>query len=281
MSVYAIGDVQGCYDSLARLLEKISFDPGSDQLWFAGDLVSRGPKSLETLRLVRSLDAVTVLGNHDLHLLAIGAGKRKAKASYKLEKLLAAPDCGELLEWLRFRPLIHQDLTLGYTLVHAGIPPQWNIEKALEEAQLVENILRSADYSSLLENMYEHGPDSWSETLQHNARYRYIINSLTRMRYCTSQGQLDLEYKGKPGDQAAGFHPWFEIDSQNNKQMRLVFGHWSTLGIHKHNTVYCIDSGCVWGRQLSAIRLEQPSFAPVLTQIQCPDYQSPDKNTKL
>lgn len=259
MSVYVIGDVQGCYDSLVRLLEKVKFDQSQDQLWFTGDLVNRGPKSLETLRFVRSLaqNAISVLGNHDLHFLAVAYGKRPSKTSVQLDKLLKAPDLPELLDWLRHLPFIHTCKETQYLMVHAGIPPQWTIKKAIDEAKQVESVLQSPKFTDLLQNMYKKGPNNWSESLQKQQRWRYTINALTRMRFCTAEGELNLKHKGKINDQIENYAPWFSFKTRQDQHQRIVFGHWSALGIKQFENVYCIDSGCVWGRQLSALRLDK------------------------
>lgn len=258
MAVFAIGDIQGCYDELQRLLERIKFNPAKDTLWFAGDLVNRGPKSLETLRFVKSLGAhaICVLGNHDLHLLALAAGNDKHKASDTLDEVLAAPDRDELLEWLRHRPLLHHDASLGFTLVHAGLPPQWDLGIASECARELETVLQSNDYTDFLRNMYGNQPARWSPSLQGIERLRFIVNCFTRMRYVSNEGDLDLASKGAPGTQPDGFVPWYAAPGRKSARLHILFGHWSTVGKVTGHNVYPLDTGCVWGGQLSALRLD-------------------------
>ncbi|MFQ5469658.1 MAG: symmetrical bis(5'-nucleosyl)-tetraphosphatase [Gammaproteobacteria bacterium] len=258
MAVYAIGDIQGCYDDLQRLLDKLNFNPSKDILWFAGDLVNRGPKSIEVLRFVKELgdSAITVLGNHDLHLLAVTHGVVSARPNDTFEEILAAPDRDVLLDWLRRLPLIHHDESLCYTMVHAGLPPQWDLKTARANAAEVEAILRSDDYLALLERMYGNEPAQWSNDLAGWDRLRFIINCFTRMRFCNDQGQLTLKQKGEPGTQPKGFKPWFEVQNRANSDLNIIFGHWSTLGHKGIEGVYALDSGCVWGGRLTALRID-------------------------
>lgn len=258
MAVYAIGDVQGCYDELQSLLEKIQFDPSKDMLWFAGDLVNRGLKSLEVLRFVKGLEdsAIVVLGNHDLHLLAVALGCQWPRPKDTFDQILAAPDRNELLDWLRYRPLLHHDSALGYTLIHAGLPPQWGLEVAKRCALEAEAVLRSDGYVEFIEQMYGNEPVLWENTLTGNDRLRFIINCFTRLRYCDEQGRLELNEKGAPGKQPPGYFPWFDIKGRASADMKIIFGHWSTLGIKTHGNVYALDTGCVWGGELTAMRLD-------------------------
>jgi len=258
MAVFAIGDVQGCFDDLLRLLERLNFEPEEDQLWFTGDLVNRGPKSLETLRFVRELGdgAISVLGNHDLHLLAVAEGFQQLKPKDTLQSLLDAPDTAELLEWLRFRPLMHFDEQLGYLLVHAGLPPQWNLKQGLACAREVEQVLRGAAYRHLLQEMYGNEPAIWQDALEGNARLRYIINACTRIRYCKPDGSLDFMHKGAPGSQPPDLAPWFRVAGRRNAEIDIVFGHWSTLGDSRTPRAWAMDSGCLWGGKLTALRLD-------------------------
>ncbi len=255
MSVYAIGDIQGCYDSLRRLLDKIKFDPHCDQLWFAGDLVNRGPKSLETLRFIKSLgsSAISVLGNHDLHLLATSLQQRKPKAKDSLDAILAAPDREELLRWLRHRPLLHSDL--GFHLLHAGLPPQWDMKLAQKLARQAEQTLRGSAYEDFFQQMYGDKPDIWSASLTPLEQTRFIVNCFTRMRFCDASGRLDFKYKGPPGSQPAHLMPWFSHPDRKSRDSTLIFGHWSTLGFYQGHNCYGIDTGCLWGGQLTALRL--------------------------
>lgn len=258
MSTYAIGDVQGCYKSLLKLLDKIKFNPDIDRLWFAGDLVNRGPQSLETLRFIKSLgdSATCVLGNHDLHLLALATGG-SSKKHPTLMDILHATDRRDLLHWLRYRPLLHYDEEFDTALVHAGIPPGWKVKNALKRAAEVESILRSNYYPDLLKHMYGNNPDQWSKTLSGNARLRFIINAFTRMRYCDMNGHLDFRYNQRPGKQPNHLYPWFELPRKHRLKSRILFGHWSTLGHIQQDKFIALDSGCVWGRKLTAVRVEK------------------------
>jgi bis(5'-nucleosyl)-tetraphosphatase (symmetrical) len=273
MAVYAVGDVQGCLAALQALLRNIGFDPAQDQLWFTGDLVNRGPQSLETLRFVRALgpSAVTVLGNHDLHLLALAAGAAKLKSRDTLATTLAAPDRDELLAWLRSRPLLHHDARLNVALVHAGLLPSWTLEQALRLAAEAQETLRHGD--SFFAHMYGDLPDRWSEALRGHDRIRVIINALTRLRYCDLDGAMDLHCNGAPGTQPVDLVPWYAVPGRKSAGARIVFGHWSTLGTYQGNNVVGIDSGCVWGGALTAVRLDGPDAGFV--QVPCPELQRP------
>lgn len=257
MAVYAIGDIQGCYDELMRLLELIRFDPATDRLWFTGDLVNRGPASLLTLRFVRDLGerAITVLGNHDLHLLAVAKGA-PVHHSDTLDDILAAPDRDELLDWLRQQPLLHYDRVLNHTLIHAGLPPQWDLATAQRCAAEVEAVLRGDDYREFFHHMYGDEPEAWDEELGGWGRLRFITNCFTRLRYCTRNGRLCLEVKGAPGTQPPDCLPWFEVAERASASLSIVFGHWSTLGLYRGQGVTALDTGCLWGGQLTALRLD-------------------------
>jgi bis(5'-nucleosyl)-tetraphosphatase (symmetrical) len=260
MAVYAIGDVQGCYHPLQRLLDRLRFDPGQDILWFAGDLVNRGPQSLPVLRLVYSLgeQAVTVLGNHDLTLLAVAEGYRHPKRSDTFQAILTAPDREVLLHWLRQRPLLHHDPVLGFTLVHAGLAPQWDLLQAQACAAELAAVLSSADYRTLLAQMFGSEPRVWCEDLQGMERLRFCVNCFTRMRYCHADGALNFSEKGAPGSQPADLWPWFRVPGRRNADLNIVFGHWASLGYYREPGIYALDSGCVWGGRLTAIRLDAP-----------------------
>ncbi|MSP52636.1 MAG: symmetrical bis(5'-nucleosyl)-tetraphosphatase [Gammaproteobacteria bacterium] len=258
MSTYAIGDLQGCYDELQCLLDKIKFDPAQDTLWFTGDLVNRGSKSLECLRFVKRLgtNAITVLGNHDLHLLAVAYANRRISEGDTLDEILQAPDRDELLTWLRQQPLLHDDPHLNFVLVHAGIAPQWDLSTAQNLAHEVEAQLQTTD-SELLEQIYGNEPACWDDSLTGVARWRCIINYFTRMRFCTKDGCLDLNYKGELAGAPADMLPWFKMPARKTQQNRIIFGHWAALqGKADAPNVFALDTGCVWGESLTALRLE-------------------------
>lgn len=257
MATYAIGDIQGCYGSLRRLLDSCAFDPAQDRLWFVGDLVNRGPHSLDTLRFVKSLGdaAITVLGNHDLYLLMVAEGvARKRSAEDTLDEVLAARDRDELLAWLRSSPLCHVEGE--YCLVHAGLLPQWTAERARALAAEVEALLRGDDYRDALSNMWGSEPAAWSDDLTGHARLRVIVNAMTRMRFCSPGGVMEFKAKGEPGNAPPGFLPWFAVPGRASADRVLVTGHWSALGLRLEARLLALDSGCLWGRHLSALRLE-------------------------
>ncbi|MDH5184942.1 MAG: symmetrical bis(5'-nucleosyl)-tetraphosphatase [Gammaproteobacteria bacterium] len=259
MATYAIGDIQGCFEPLQALLQKIDFDPQQDTLWFTGDLVNRGPNSLETLRYIKGLGsaAITVLGNHDLHLLAVHEGQQKFQHdSDTLTPILQADDRDELLSWLRHQPLLHHDEQLQMTMIHAGLPPQWDLALARTAAAEVEAVLRSEDYLDFFNHMYGNLPDVWSDKLQGHDRLRFIVNCFTRLRFCTDHGKLALSAKGAPGTQPQGMRPWFQISGRSSAGNSIIFGHWSTLGLHLDDNVISLDTGCLWGGELTALRLE-------------------------
>jgi bis(5'-nucleosyl)-tetraphosphatase (symmetrical) len=275
MSVYAIGDVQGCYQPLRALLAAIRFDPMRDLLWFTGDLVNRGPQSLEVLRYVKALGdrAVCVLGNHDLHLLAVAAGVAKSKKRDTLEKILSAPDKGELLQWLRSLPLLHHDNQLGYTLIHAGLLPAWTLADAKRLAQEAKDVLRGEVVMNFFHHMYGDLPDHWNENLQGTDRLRVIINAFTRLRYCDLEGNMDLRPTGPPGSQPPDLMPWFQVPGRRSLDLRIVFGHWSTLGLWQGDGVIGLDSGCLWGKSLSAVRLDHDPVK--FFSVPCPSCLAP------
>ncbi len=258
MAAYAIGDVQGCYDALRRLLDGLRFDPGRDSLWFAGDLVNRGPQSLLVLRLVRDLGerAVTVLGNHDLTLLAVAEGLRQPKRFDTFQAILTAPDRDALLTWLRQRPLLHHDPALGFTLVHAGLAPQWDLQQAQSCAAELHHVLRGPGYRDFLARMFGSEPRRWNAALEGYERLRYSVNCFTRLRYCDADGALNFSEKGPPGSQPAGLWPWFKAPGRRNAALHIVFGHWASLGYYREPGILALDSGCVWGGRLTAVRLD-------------------------
>ncbi|MGH8123391.1 MAG: symmetrical bis(5'-nucleosyl)-tetraphosphatase [Rudaea sp.] len=269
MAVYAIGDVQGCYDELARLLEKIRFDSSRDTLWFCGDLVNRGGQSLAVLRQVRSFgkSAICVLGNHDLSLLAVAERDEAAQAKVNpdLREVLFAPDRDSLLNWLRTRPLLHVDRTLNFILVHAGFAPGWTLERAERAAREVEQRLGGEGARRLLTAMFGNKPDMWTRQLRGIERLRATINVMTRLRFCDVRGRIAYAEKGAPGTQKPGLYPWFEVPGRVRQDMRIVCGHWSTLGRFHGMGVYAIDGGCVWGGELIALRLDgqEPQFISI------------------
>lgn len=259
MAVYAIGDLQGCYDPFRRLLDEIRFDPARDTLWLTGDLVNRGPKSLKTLRFVRSLGgaARTVLGNHDLHLLSLANDIAVSGNRFdSMWKVLAADDCDELIDWLRRLPLACYSEELDTLMVHAGLPPQWSVKKALKRAAEVEAALRADDYQQLLEKLYGDKPDVWSGQLSGHKRLRFIVNCLTRMRMIDADGRLDFRHKGPPPAKSGRLVPWFRARDAKWRGTRIVFGHWSALGLLVEPELVAVDTGCVWGGKLTAVRLD-------------------------
>src|SRR5689334_15730523 len=231
MTTYAIGDIQGCYDQLRRLLDSLKFDPARDAAWFVGDLVNRGPQSLQILRFVRDLGecAVTVLGNHDLHLLVVAGGVRKQHGGDTLTEILEATDRDELLDWLRHRKMMHA--ASGYAMVHAGLLPQWSIERALALAAEVETALRSEDYTELLRHMYGNEPTQWSDSLQGYDRLRTIINAMTRLRLCDRAGRMEFSHKTAPRDVPQGYMPWFDVPGRASAATPVICGHWAALGL--------------------------------------------------
>lgn len=274
MAIYVIGDIQGCFRELMGLLQEIRFRPGDDQLWFTGDLVNRGPDSLQVLRYVRGLgsNALTVLGNHDLHLLACAQGVVRTHRGDTLDQVLAADDRDELLAWLRARPLMHHDPLHGVTLIHAGLPPQWDLALAQSCAAEVEAMLRSGDYAEFLAHMYGNEPDYWDESHSGWDRLRFITNCFTRLRYCDADGRLYLKSKGEPGSQAHGLFPWYQLEQRKSRELNIIFGHWSTLGLYRGEGVSSLDTGCLWGGLLTALRLSDGA----VFSYACNGYQPPD-----
>jgi bis(5'-nucleosyl)-tetraphosphatase (symmetrical) len=269
MALYAIGDVQGCDAELGALLEALRFRADSDRLWFVGDLVNRGPDSLAVLRRVRSLgDAATVaLGNHDLHLLAVALGVAPIRADDTLGDILAAPDRDALLEWLAARPLFHEDAALNVCMLHAGLAPQWDLELTRQCARELEAALTS-DPGKLFARLYGDQPDHWDQVHNAEDRLRFITNCFTRLRYVDADGRLMLRAKGSPKKyQGKSLIPWFEAAAARWRGPRVVFGHWSTLGFFSNADVTGLDTGCVWGGSLTALRLDDPGAKPV--QVAC------------
>ncbi len=255
MAIYAIGDVQGCYEPLRRLLDVIAFDPTADRLWFAGDLVNRGPDSLAVLRFVKSLGAgaVVVLGNHDFHLMCRAEGISPAKRQDTLDDVLRAKDRDDLVGWLRGLPLIHRED--GYVLTHAGLLPQWDVGTAVELAREVETRLRCDGYRSFLRHQAGQGPSAWSGDLVGPDRWNCIVSVFTRLRCCTADGHMALAFSGPPAEAPAGYSPWF-VWPRDGAEETILYGHWAALGLHRENGAVCLDSGCVWGGPLTALRLD-------------------------
>jgi bis(5'-nucleosyl)-tetraphosphatase (symmetrical) len=257
MATYAVGDIQGCFNSLERLLDKCCFNPRVDRLWLVGDLVNRGPKSLETLRFVKQLGkaALTVLGNHDLYLLMVAEGAVKGRGKDDtLQPILDAPDCSELLDWLRHQPLCHVEGS--FCMVHAGLLPQWTPAQARALAREVEKALQGAKYRKFIANMWGSKPDAWSDDLDGWPRLRVIVNAMTRMRFCTAAGVMDFHAKGETSKAPPGYLPWFAVPGRQSADAVLVTGHWSALGLQVSDNLLALDSGCLWGGHLSAVRLE-------------------------
>ncbi|MGA9341598.1 MAG: symmetrical bis(5'-nucleosyl)-tetraphosphatase [Rhodanobacteraceae bacterium] len=260
MAIWAIGDVQGCHEELAKLIDKLRFDPSQDTLWFCGDLVNRGGESLSVLRLVKSLGerTIVVLGNHDLSLLAVAERKQQdqSRVNAELREVLFAPDRDELLDWLRGRKLLHVDRDLRYLMVHAGLFPSWSIADAEQAARDVEEKLQGHDYRRLMRHLFGNKPDLWNPRLRGIDRLRANINVMTRMRYCDVRGRIAYQEKGAPGTQRAGLYPWFTVPGQVPRDIRIVCGHWSTLGRFDGLGIRAIDTGCVWGGELTALRID-------------------------
>ena len=255
MALYAIGDLQGCLEPLERMLDSLAFDPARDRAWFVGDLVNRGPDSLGCLRLVKSLGpaAVTVLGNHDLHLLCVAEGIEKSRPRDTLDAVLAAPDRDELVDWLRRRPLMHVDG--AFAMVHAGLLPLWPVATARALAGEVECVLQGPGWRRFLAHLYGNHPERWDDGLAGDDRLRAIVNAMTRLRVCTREGAMDLAFKGEPGEHHAHRVPWFDMPGRENATHTIVCGHWSALGLRVSDRVLSLDSGCVWGNSLTAVRL--------------------------
>jgi bis(5'-nucleosyl)-tetraphosphatase (symmetrical) len=256
MATIAIGDVQGCYDQLMRLLERSGYDERRDTLWFVGDLVNRGPQSAQTVRFAKSLGErqVTVLGNHDLALLVVAAGLAKPHRGDTFDDVLRAPDREELLAWLRHQKMMHAGN--GYAMVHAGLLPEWGIARALELGREVEAALQGPDHRAFLKHLYGNEPLRWRDDLAGYDRLRVIVNAMTRVRLVTSDGMMEFSHKLGLADAPAGYLPWYDAPGRASGGTPVIFGHWAALGLLLREDVVCLDSGCVWGRSLSALRLE-------------------------
>nr|CAA6830842.1 MAG: Bis(5'-nucleosyl)-tetraphosphatase, symmetrical (EC [uncultured Thiotrichaceae bacterium] len=273
MATYVVGDLQGCFNPLMRLMDQLKFDPAFDRVWFAGDLVSRGPQSLQTLRYAKSLghSSISVLGNHDISLIAAAHGVITPHKS--LAALFDAPDFPELLEWVTHRPLLHHDKNLNAVMVHAGIPPVWDLKTATAYARDAETQLQQADPSQWLASIYDNKPTEWNPEDKAIDRQRYTINALTRMRYCEAEGQLEFKQKQSP-EVTSKVHPelfpWFRHPIRRKIPQTIYFGHWSTLGYHQGNNVVALDTGCVWGGKITAIHIDSDKKAKY--QVTCTEY---------
>jgi bis(5'-nucleosyl)-tetraphosphatase (symmetrical) len=259
MANYAIGDIHGCLHEFTALLKLINFSENRDKLWLVGDLVNRGPHSLEVLRFIRSIEksVIITLGNHDLHLLALQFMPRLHAKFPLLGPIFAAPDCAELLHWLRMQPIMHYDDKLGFAMSHAGIFPHWEIEQASMYAREFESTLRSKKYSDLLFHMYGSKPERWEEKLSGWDRLRFIVNAFTRMRFCSADGKLNLTCKAEIGSEPFGYMPWFKVPNRKNSMIKIIFGHWAALaGKTDEPNIFALDTACVYGGKLTALRLE-------------------------
>jgi bis(5'-nucleosyl)-tetraphosphatase (symmetrical) len=277
VAVFAIGDVQGCHAELTALLERLSPVAGRDEIWFVGDLVNRGPDSLAVLRLVRSLGrmAVVTLGNHDLHLLALAIAGTAPVREHDLAAVLAAPDRDELVDWLRRQPLAHYRPEMNTLMVHAGVPPAWDPLQTVKLAREVQRVLQGQDCKAFLQAMYGEEPNRWAGDLRGHDRLRFIVNGLTRIRFCGPDGRLDLRQKGPPRDAPSGLIPWFDVPDRRTAAVRVVFGHWSTLGLLQRKNLLGLDTGCVWGGSLTAARLDGPMR---LFEAPCAGYRQPGQS---
>jgi bis(5'-nucleosyl)-tetraphosphatase (symmetrical) len=278
MSIYAIGDAQGCFQQVQALLEQLrqapsSPDSSAPSFIFVGDLINRGPRSLDTLRFVHSLgkNAKVLLGNHDLHLLALAHNIRQPGKSDTVDEILRAPDCEQLLDWLRQQPLALFEH--GHLLVHAGVLPQWSVEQTLQLAQEVSAMLSGPDWLDFLRQMYGNTPARWDDSLQGADRLRCIVNALTRIRFCQVDGSMDFSSSEGAAAAPAGCLPWFDLPGRLTENTPIVFGHWSTLGLLLRENVVGLDTGCVWGGKLTAVRLDDHA----VFQVSCPQYQQPGK----
>lgn len=281
MAVYAVGDIQGCYAPLSRLLENINFDPAQDTLWCVGDLVNRGPDSLEVINLLKSLknQCVSVLGNHDLHLLSMVYGIRTPRPNDTLNKILESPQVDEIAHWLRQLPLLHHDAKSGHLLCHAGIYPWWTLEQAVNHADEVSTLLRDdSAVKKLLSTIYGNSPNKWRDDLGPKQRRRFIINAFTRMRFVSPKGRLNFSHSGYQGLLRKNRLPWFKIPNPSLDHYKVIFGHWSAAGLKNKKRYLGLDTGCVWGRHMTMVKLPE---IPTTKKIKksdifiCPNINSP------
>ena len=268
MATYAVGDIQGCFYELEQLLDTINFDKKFDQIWFVGDLVNRGPQSLEVVQFVKSLGdaAICVLGNHDVHLIACHANVQTCNPQSSLRQILDAPNSDDIINWLRTQHLLHHDEILNWTMVHAGLLPQWDLALAKTCAQEVEQQLCSENYIDFLQHVYGDTPNQWSDDLNNRDRWRISLNTFTRLRVCNKQGAMDLEYKGPLGEQPPHLHAWFDVP-RKSEHLRILFGHWSALGLKHTENLLALDTGCLWGKQLTAARIDVDPV--VIYSVEC------------
>lgn len=273
MASYVIGDIQGCFHSFQQLLQKIQFNPGQDQLWLVGDIINRGSGSLEMLRWAyeHQDSLVIVLGNHDLHTIAVAEGFVPLHKSDTLQPLLEAADAKQLLTWLRHQPLIYQDQNRNLLMVHAGLLPQWSVNEAVAFAGEVESVLQGSGYRDFLSNMYGNQPVQWHASLEGMDRLRLITNVMTRIRTCTIDGEMNFKFSGQLEDIPAGFLPWFDVPQRQSAEAIILFGHWSALGLQMRPNLYALDTGCLWGGELTAMRLEDRA----IFQVPCAPEDSP------
>jgi bis(5'-nucleosyl)-tetraphosphatase (symmetrical) len=279
MATFLIGDVQGCYDELRSLLRECAFDFDRDHAVFLGDLVNRGPKSLQVLQFVRDMGtkATVLLGNHDLHLLATAHGVRKPSRKDTLDELLNHADAPALLKWLRQQNIALHLPEHGLLCVHAGVLPSWSLADCLVYAQELQHALRTCDYGQFLAHMYGDEPAHWDDQHTGTTRFRAFVNAFTRLRFCNAKGEMDHKTKEGADAAPAGYMPWFEVPGRATQSTRIAFGHWSTLGLKLNAQIAALDTGCVWGGALSALRLAQaqPGKAEQLFQVPCTGYQAP------
>jgi bis(5'-nucleosyl)-tetraphosphatase (symmetrical) len=270
----AFGDLQGCRTPFQQLLAKAAPAPDTP-LWFAGDLINRGSESLATLRDIVALGerAVPVLGNHDLHLLSVSAGIRKSKKGDTIDDILAAPDAADLLEWVRHRPLAHFENNM--LMVHAGVLPQWDVALTLELADELQRALRAPSWKETLAGLYGNEPNRWKPGLKGIERLRVTCSALTRVRFCNQEGVMDFSTSGGLNSAPPGFMPWFDVPSRKTANVTVVFGHWAALGLTLRDNLIGLDSGCVWGEKLSAVRLAADPAQRTLTQVDCEACRTP------
>ncbi len=275
MATYWVGDIQGCDAPLGQFLDQVAFSASRDQLYVLGDLVNRGPSSLEVLQRLHAMGTSVkcVLGNHDLHLLAIAAGARQPGRADTLSSVLNAPDKGPLLNWLR-----HQAIALfeqEVLMVHAGVLPQWTLTDSLNLARELESILQGPDSQAFFMQMYGNEPAQWTSELQGMARWRCALNAFTRLRFCSNSGLMEFDTKEGSAQSPPGFQPWFEVPHRQTANMTIAFGHWSTLGAVQREDVWALDTGCVWGGCLTALQRDHVHDVPRRIEIKCPTYQNP------